>query len=1073
MNKYPKPEYEDLEKEVKILRSEINKLKKTGTGLIDYQNQILDSISQSVIVTDLDGKVIYWNEGAEKLYGWSREEALNMPVVDLTPTSATRAQAEKIIENLSKGDSWRGEFEVKKKSGEAFTAYVINAPLKDENGDLKGIIGLSEDVSEKNKTIETFRTMESYYKAIAMNLPKGAAFIFDKDFTYLYVEGRALGEAGLEKEDITGKKTDEVFPERVTKIILPYQYKIFEGEKVEYQMEYKGRIYHNYGSPISNTKNEIIAGIVIAVDVTNSVNYEKALLRAKKETEEVLNSISDAFFSLDEDLKVTYFNDAAEKLLGKTKSAVLGKNLFDVFSEAKGSVFEQKYKEALRKKEFISFEEYFGIVPYDNWYSVRVYPKEKGISVYFQVTTEQKEAEKALRESEEKYRLLANNATDIITLLNSEGLIEYTSPSVEYLLGFKPEDMIGMNNLALIHTDDRADVINFVEAVRINGKGRHEYRMIRKDGRAVWVESNMSLMRIDSGAVFLLVSRNIEDRKAAEKSLEREMFINKALVNISKEIIAPQLSIDRITSIVFEYAKKLTESFYGLVSTMEPKTGEIHFHKISPELSEIFNIDNNKISLSRLKDDTFSMFRESLNSIESFYVNTIKDDDKTGLNTEDVFIYNVLSVPAEVQGRQVGQIVLANKPNGYSDLDLKVIKELGTIYGIAIYRQESERELLDAKNKAEKSDKLKSAFLANMSHEIRTPMNAIIGFSQMLNDEDVTKEERIEFTGSISKSCSQLLAIIDDIIDISKIEAGYIEIKKSVFNLNEILKNLMLIYKAKTEAKGLTISLQCELNDTLCSIYTDPVRLKQIFTNLLDNALKFTKKGYIEFGYNIKDSYIEFFVRDTGIGIGREHKDVIFERFRQVEIALNRSAGGNGIGLSISKALTELLGGKIWVESKRGAGSVFYFTIPYKMGDMPETMKTLEDNNKDKTSLNGVKILVVEDDATNLLLFKRIFSKTEAEILYCKTGRESIEIARGNPDIDIVLMDIKLPDIDGYEATRQIKNIRKDLPVIAQTAYALSNEKENALKSGCDAYVSKPIIIADLFEKIKKLLSID
>jgi len=383
-------------------------------------------------------------------------------------------------------------------------------------------------------------------------------------------------------------------------------------------------------------------------------------------------------------------------------------------------------------------------------------------------------------------------------------------------------------------------------------------------------------------------------------------------------------------------------------------------------------------------------------------------------------------------------------------------------------RKKFEEELIKAKEKAEESDKLKSTFLANMSHEIRTPMNGILGFAELLK---VTKlsNEQLEYINIIEKSGNRLLNIINDIISISKVESGMLEATISETNINEQMEFIYAFFKLEMKLKGLLFSFKNAFSANESIIKTDRELIYAILTNLVKNAIKFTTKGSIKFGYEKKDKYLRFFVKDTGIGIRQEHKELIFERFRQVNESLSRDYEGTGLGLPISKAYVEKLGGKIWVESELGKGSKFYFTIPHiAAAKEKEVITNYVPASKEVNQLKSLKILIAEDDKASEILMTmdvRMFSK---EVLKATTGVEAVKACRNNPDIDLILMDIQMPEMNGYEATRLIRQFNNKVVIIAQTAFALTGDREKAMDAGCNDYITKPINTALLNTLIEK-----
>jgi PAS domain S-box-containing protein len=384
-------------------------------------------------------------------------------------------------------------------------------------------------------------------------------------------------------------------------------------------------------------------------------------------------------------------------------------------------------------------------------------------------------------------------------------------------------------------------------------------------------------------------------------------------------------------------------------------------------------------------------------------------------------------------------------------------------------RKQYEFELIKAKEKAEESDRLKSAFLTNMSHEIRTPMNGILGFTELLKEPNLTSDELQDFIQTIQISGTRMLNTINNIVDISKIESGLMKVDIKETNINEKMEFTYKFFKPEVEIKGLQFLFKSSLPANEAIIKTDNEKVYGILTNFVKNAIKFTYEGSIEIGYEKKGKYLEFFVKDTGIGIPLNQQQIIFERFRQGSDSLTRKYEGSGLGLSIAKSYVEMLGGEIRVESEEGKGSTFYFTIPYNATSVEKhTIENVISAENEDVRLRNLKILIVEDDEISYSLLIRTVRKISSEVLHVITGFEAVEACRNNPDLDLVLMDIRMPKMDGLEATRQIRQFNNDVIIIAQTAYGFSSDSEKALKAGCNDYISKPINKALLYELIKK-----
>jgi signal transduction histidine kinase/CheY-like chemotaxis protein len=390
---------------------------------------------------------------------------------------------------------------------------------------------------------------------------------------------------------------------------------------------------------------------------------------------------------------------------------------------------------------------------------------------------------------------------------------------------------------------------------------------------------------------------------------------------------------------------------------------------------------------------------------------------------------------------------------------------------------ERTKELVKAKEKAQESDRLKTAFLANMSHEIRTPMNGILGFAQLIKHVRLNDDERNEYIEIIENSGARMLNIINDIMDISKIEAGLIVCRRSNTNVNEQIKDIHSFFSPETKEKGISFSFVNSLPDDEAGIITDSEKLYAILANLVKNAIKFCDEGSIVLGYKKKGDNLEFFVTDTGIGIPLDRQAAIFERFVQADLEDRRAAQGAGLGLSIAKAYIDILGGAIWLESAEGAGTSFYFTLPYIKGKIcDKKIKEAQNSSfKIQKPLNQrkkIKVLIAEDDEVSEQLLKIILHDWCSQILIAGTGKEAIEAFSQQPDIDLIFMDLQMPEMNGLEATRQIRMMNKEVIIIAQTAFGLSGDREKALAAGCNDYISKPLKNDEVITLVAKYFNV-
>jgi len=534
----------------------------------------------------------------------------------------------------------------------------------------------------------------------------------------------------------------------------------------------------------------------------------------------------------------------------------------------------------------------------------------------------------------------------------------------------------------------------------------------------------------------LSVVENITEHKQAEKALIESEEKFREMAEMLPQIVFESDMLGNLT-----YVNKQTYKLSGY-SEQDSLIGKSAFSFFIP--ADVARaVENMKLSLAGNKNtlrDEFTMVR------------------KDG-STFDVLVYS-------------NPILKENKAVGLRGImiDISEIKQ-------------TQQELIIAKEHAEQSDRLKSAFLANMNHEIRTPMNGILGFSGLLKTPGLSGETQQEYISIIEKAGARMLNIIDDIVSISRIESGLMEVNIQESNINEQIEYIYTFFKPEIERKGMQFSFKNSLPSKEALLKIDREKVYAILTNLVKNAIKYTENGSIEVGYTLRQAQatvgepvepaeLEFYVKDTGIGISEDRQDAIFVRFIQADIEDKMARQGAGLGLSISKAYIELLGGKIWVESEEGKGSTFYFTLPYQTETIKENSVIKEDfPPAEVTPINKLKILIAEDDETSEELLSITVRKLGKEIIKAKTGTKAVEACQNNPDIDLVLMDIDMPEMDGYEATRQIRDFNKDVIIIAQTAYGLKGDREKAIAAGCNDYITKPIKKDELLEKIEKILS--
>jgi PAS domain S-box-containing protein len=618
----------------------------------------------------------------------------------------------------------------------------------------------------------------------------------------------------------------------------------------------------------------------------------------------------------------------------------------------------------------------------------------------------------------------------------------YISPQVYTLFGYAPEEIIRNPSIVrkLIHPDSfRYFKEHWKKLLHGEVPEYYELKVITRDKEVLWVQQRNLLIRNKKGKPETIegVVTDITERKLAEEALKQSELQKRSFLNTLPHL-AWLKDVNGVYLVVNEsfaqHRKMPAEEIIGKTDyDIYPKREAEKYRKEDAWI---------------IKTKEAFFFEEKCRKIwlETFKAPIINENNE---------VTGVTGIALDITKRKQ----IEKELKSYS----KKLTEQNEILRII------NDELVRAKKRAEESDRLKSSFLANMSHEIRTPMNAILGFSELLKSKKFPDERKERFIDIINSKSRQLMQIITDIIDISKIEAGQIKIVSKNFTVKDLMEDLEISFNSlqTQDKKSIKFIAKVKEDDGDFCIYADKLRIGQILTNFLSNAYKFTEKGEIEAGYQIiEGKSIVFYVRDTGIGIGKDDLKIIFDPFRQVSGSYDRIYGGTGLGLSISRGLASKLGGSIWADSEINKGSTFYLKIPYTKGEKSE--KTDEPVTEIYNWQNKT-ILIAEDEEANFTFFEMLLTPTKARIIRAVNGLEAVEKSK-DQRVNLVLMDIKLPELDGLEATRIIKKNRETLPVIAQTAYAMSSDEQECLKAGCDAYIAKPIVIETFLRLIGQFI---
>lgn len=659
-------------------------------------------------------------------------------------------------------------------------------------------------------------------------------------------------------------------------------------------------------------------------------------------------------------------------------------------------------------------------------------------------------------------------------LNESNWTMEYVSPGCKKITGYGVNDLINNKSIHfgdLIFPDDRDRVWEEIQkSVSRNRRYRVEYRILGRNGLVKWVSDQGRGMLDMNGNVYLLEGfiADITAGKQADLKLQHELSINQSLAEIGVELLSESMKPGSLARMVQQFAMEYTGSRFSLLIVPSLDDTGLSFYMLDNTGEKNFHFNEEAVAAGNIPLSNY------IQSSKSFFNNSFEEPialSYLGLNNTS--FDKVLGVPAFINNESAGYLFLADSFADYTAEQMSVAQRFISMFALGVYRIKAEKTLKQAKIRAEESDKLKSLFLSNMSHEIRTPMNAIVGFAEMLHESGLQVEEKDKFLDAIVRSGDSLLHLINDIIDISKIEAGQLKLSNTICNINELLSDLELTFLQElTRQKKSHISLHIQkgIHDVDFKINTDCVRLRQIITNLAGNAIKFTDEGFIEIGYRIETGRLLFYVRDSGVGISPADQKIIFERFGQVKSDDARNISGTGLGLTISKNLVELLGGTIWVDSYPNEGSTFWFTHPLTKVTAKAGRKPSEIQKSAQADFSGITILVVEDVDTNYFYISALLEKMKAKVIRAANGQKAVDLCSSNPSINLVLMDIELPVMNGYDATRAIKKLRPGLPVVAQTAFAMSGERERCLEAGCNDYLAKPIRKDDIIRVISSLI---
>lgn len=816
--------------------------------------------------------------------------------------------------------------------------------------------------------------------------------------------------------------------------------------------------------PIFDTKGEYLGKRGVNRNITQEIKAKKAL----EESNQRFKNLSQLTFEgilIHKDGIIQDTNLAFKKLSGYSREEIINKSLFDLIQTKE---LKESVQKNAKKKHPKSFETIFrrkdGAI-IDIEVEVRDYTLdgETMQAAAIRDITEKKKTQKTLNFLSKALQ----NSHEVVFTTDKDGVFNYINLEFTRLYGFSKEEVIGKETPRLLKSGQITDVeySAFWEKLLLKESLNSTYVNKTKSGKLIDIEATADPILDENGTIigFLALQHDITERKKREL---RQTVIS----SIANKVIQ-DIEFEELLKFIQTEINKLMDArnFYFAVYDDNSKTIS------SPYFSDEFDTVPSFPSIGSLTGYLIEQ-KKSLLFDQKAINQLIKSNTIIKRGT---LASQWLGVPLIINDKVKGAFIVQNytNKNTYTAEDQKVLELIASQISMVMERKDNEVNLRTALVKAQESDRLKSTFLATMSHELRTPLNAIIGFSDLV-EEERPKEEIINFCRIINKSGNHLLGIVNEIFDFTLIETGEIKLSYGEYPIETILKNVFLIIQKEQitlNKQDVNLSYHIPEKHKNLILKTDEQRLQQVLLNLLKNAMKFTDSGSINYGFRIiteaKSPSIQFYVEDTGIGIAEEKQEIIFDVFRQADDSHTRKHDGVGLGLSISRKIISLMGGNIWVKSEMDAGTTFYFDLPCSLNFIEPESDDLSVSSVKSTDYSTCTILIAEDEETNYSLLEYMLSPLKVKILWAKDGQEVLDLFKQNPNIDLILMDIRMPKLNGLEAAEKIKESNPTLPIIAQTAYAISGDKELALKAGCDDYIAKPIKKSELLELINKYLS--
>ena len=1042
----------DNAQECRVILTDITEQKQTEEALCKSERNfrsITEQMADEVFVIDSVGTLTYVSPVVEKLFGYLPHEVIGHPFTDYI-LSEDIPEALQVFNNTLQFKTANQTFEctLKRKDSSLFDGEIHLQYYQDQ--DISGMIGLISDISDRKlgalRLQETIDHYEATIEAAQIgtwdwNVQTGEVIFNNRWFEIIGYSPEELAPEGIQTSINLAHPDDFKESRAIAE-------KHFNGESPYYEIEYRMKHKNGHwvwfldrGRLISRTPDgKPLRMLGTHIDITNRKQAEQALLTSERKFRSITEQMAEMVFLTDSNGTLTYVSPAAESLFGNLSHEMVGHSFTEFLAEEEIAealaLFHETVLQQLNTRTVeIKFRKksdafFLGEVHFQYYQDNETCG---GIGMILDITERKhqdiltKQYELELKEKEHFLACIyqeVNLSISVVDVRPDGGFrFKGINPIHEKLTGISSKEITDKTPEEFLEPEVALTVIHNYERCIQKGKAIQYEESIPFLGRQTWWETTLNPVRNEAGHIF-------------------------RIIGTSKNITKQKLAVDQLkilsTAVEQSPAVVMITDAHGTIAYVNPM-----FTELTGYSAEEIKGKNPQILQSGLTPK--SVYDELWKTIlsGSIWRGEWQNKKKNGK------LFWESAVISAIQNQE------------------GVITSFVAVKEDITEQKKMLAELIAAKEHAEESDRLKSAFLANISHEIRTPMNGIIGFSELLKEPHLTGEEQAEYVDLIQQSGRRMLNLINDLIDISRIEAGETKLQITPTPVNKVLRDLHVFFMPAISQKKLQLRSTPGLSDAESIIETDNGKLAQILTNLLQNALKFTVTGSIDFGYTRQGTTLEFYVIDTGIGIPDKMQEKIFDRFRQVDNTLTRNHEGSGLGLSITKACVAMLGGKLSVRSAEGAGSIFTFTLPYnpvKTSDLSSPVQPSLLNPK----LSGLGtqpcILIVDDDAVSRVLLVKTLQRENMTVLTAVNGQEAIDQVRHHPEISLVLLDLQLPLLNGYEAATAIKQHRPELPVIAQSALTSKEDKQKARQAGCNTYITKPINKTELLNLITELL---